>query len=94
MQFRTDDAQLLGLWTAIRLLGESRGLEDRKVWVEFLTKAHMLLTALVLGLEPLGPDLAASAPLGSAAARPRGLTRKPGGACSPVEPHGVDTPTP
>jgi hypothetical protein len=64
VHFRTDDAQLLGLWTAIRLLGESRGLEDRRLGAEFLTKAQILLTAFVIGLEPLGPDLAASAPVG------------------------------
>ena len=61
MQFRTDDAQLLGLWTATRLLGEIRGLEDRLDQADLLAKAHTILTAFMVGLEPLGPDQASSA---------------------------------
>jgi hypothetical protein len=30
VHFRTDGAQLLGLWTAIRLLGETRGIVEQK----------------------------------------------------------------
>jgi hypothetical protein len=56
VEFRTDDAQLLGLWMATRLLGEIRGLEDRVGQAELLTKTQILLTAFLLGLEPLGPD--------------------------------------
>jgi hypothetical protein len=61
---RTDDAHLLALWTATRLLGEIRGLEDPGDQAQLLTKAQMLLTSFVLGLEPLGPDLVSSAPMG------------------------------
>jgi hypothetical protein len=62
VEFRTDDAQLLGLWTATRLLGEIRGIEDRLDQAKLLTKAHILLTAFMVGLEPLDPDQASSAP--------------------------------
>jgi hypothetical protein len=61
VQFRTDDAQLLGLWTATRLLGEIRGLEDRLDQADLLAKAHTILTAFMVGLEPLGPDQDSSA---------------------------------
>jgi hypothetical protein len=64
MQFRTNDDQLLGLWTATRLIGEIRGLEDREGHDELVTKAQILLTAFLLGLEPLGPDPVSSAPVG------------------------------
>jgi hypothetical protein len=56
VEFRTDEAQLLGLWAVTRLLGEIRGLEDRGDREEILTKAQILLTAFLLGLEPLGSD--------------------------------------
>jgi hypothetical protein len=56
VEFRTDEAQLLGLWMATRLLGEIRGVEDRGDQAALLTKAQMLLTAFVIGLEPLGSD--------------------------------------
>lgn len=61
MEFRTDEAQLFGLWTATRLLGVIRGLEHRGDQAELLTKVQILLTAFVLGLEPLGADQASSA---------------------------------
>ena len=61
MEFRTDEAQLLGLWAATRLLGEIRGLENRGDQAELLTKAQILLTAFVLGLEPLHSDRTISA---------------------------------
>lgn len=61
MDFRTDDAQLLGLWTATRLLGEIRGLDSGMDEAELLTKAQILLTAFMVGLEPLGADHASSA---------------------------------
>lgn len=56
MEFRTDEAQLRGLWAATRLLGEIRGLEDPIARAELFTKAQVLLTAFVLGLEPLHSD--------------------------------------
>ena len=60
MEFRTDEAQLLGLWMVTRLLGEIRGVEQRVDQAELLTKAQILLTAFVLGLEPLGADQTSS----------------------------------
>ena len=56
MKFRTNEAQLLGLWTAARLLGAIREIEDREDQVELLTKAQILLTAFMIGLEPLGSN--------------------------------------
>ena len=65
MEFRTDESQLLGLWMATRLLGEIRHTEHRGDQAELLTKAQILLTAFVLGLEPLGADQGSSAsPMG------------------------------
>jgi hypothetical protein len=61
VEFRTDEAQLLGLWTATRLLGAIRDLEDPMARAELLTKAQILLTAFMVGLEPLGPDRTISA---------------------------------
>jgi hypothetical protein len=61
VEFRTDEAKLLGLWVATRLLGEIRGLENQGDRTEFLTKAQILLTAFLLGLEPLGSDQTDSA---------------------------------
>jgi hypothetical protein len=60
VEFRTHEAQLLGLWAATRLLGEIRELERRGDQAELLTKVQILLTAFVLGLEPLGSDQASS----------------------------------
>jgi hypothetical protein len=56
VEFRTDQAQLLGLWAATRLLGEIRDLEGPMDRAELLTKAQILLTAFLLGLEPLHSD--------------------------------------
>ena len=61
MVYTTDDGQLLGLWTAIRLIGEVREIQDPIVQDEVLTEAQILLTAFVLGLEPLGADQTSSA---------------------------------
>ena len=63
MDFRTDDAQLLGLWTATRLLGEIRGLDGGMDQAELLTKAQILLTAFIAGLEPRICDQTSSATL-------------------------------
>ena len=65
MVYKTDDGQLLGLWTATRLLGEIRGLEDQGKQAELLTEAQILLTAFVLGLEPIVSDQTSSAALGT-----------------------------
>ncbi len=61
MEFRTDEVRLLGLWTATRLLGVVREIEDREDQAELLSKAQVLLTAFVIGLEPLGSDQANAA---------------------------------
>ena len=52
MVYTTDDAQLLGLWTAIRFLGEVREIEDPNAHNEILIQTQILLTAFVVGLEP------------------------------------------
>ena len=62
VKFRTDEAQLLGLWTAARLLGVIREIEDREDRTELLTEAQILLTAFMVGLEPLDLDQIDSAP--------------------------------
>ena len=64
MEFRTDDVQLLGLWTAARLLGVIRDVEHRGDQAELLTKAQILLTAFMVGLEPILPSQASSVALG------------------------------
>jgi hypothetical protein len=56
VEFRTDDAQVLGLWTAARLLGVIREVEDHRAQGELLTKAQILLTAFIVGLEPRHSD--------------------------------------
>ena len=62
MEFKTDEAQLLGLWAVTRLSGTIRDIEDRRDQAELLTKAQMLLTAFVIGLEPVCSDQTNSAP--------------------------------
>jgi hypothetical protein len=63
MVYTTDDAQLLGLWTAIRFLGEVREIEDPIVHDETLIHAQILLTAFVVGLEPRISDQTSSGSL-------------------------------
>jgi hypothetical protein len=46
VEFRTDEAKLLGLWMVTRLLGEIRGLEDQTDQAELVTKAQILLTGV------------------------------------------------
>jgi hypothetical protein len=60
VEFRTDESQLLGMWMATRLIGEIRHTEHHGDQAELLTKAQTLLTAFVLGLEPLGADQTSS----------------------------------
>jgi hypothetical protein len=52
MVYTTDDAQLLGLWTAIRFLWELREIEDPIAHDEILMRTQLLLTAFAVGLEP------------------------------------------
>ena len=42
MVYNTDDAQLLGLWTAIRFLGEVREVEDPIAHDELLMRTQLL----------------------------------------------------
>ena len=53
MEYRTDDAALLELWTAARFLGEVRKLKDPVAQGEFLTQAEILLIGFITGLEPV-----------------------------------------
>ena len=52
MVYTTDDAQLLGLWTATRFLGEIRKIKDPIYRDELLMRTQLLLTAFTVGLEP------------------------------------------
>jgi hypothetical protein len=52
MVYTTDDAQLLGLWTAIRFIGEVRKIKDPNSHDEILMRTQLLLTAFAVGLEP------------------------------------------
>jgi hypothetical protein len=63
MVYTTDDGQLLGLWTAIRLIGEVRGIEDPMVQAQILTQPQILLTAFAVVLKPQSWGQASSAPL-------------------------------
>jgi hypothetical protein len=60
MVYMTDDAQLLGLLTATRFLGEVREIEDPIARNEILMHAQILLTAFVMGLEPRTCDQTSS----------------------------------
>jgi hypothetical protein len=51
-----DVARLFGLSTVIRLLGGIREIPDAITRSEVLTEAQILLTAFVLGLNPLSGD--------------------------------------
>jgi hypothetical protein len=63
MVYTMNEAQLLGLWTATRLLGEIRRVEDPMAQAELLTKAQILLTAFIAGLDPRICDQTSSATL-------------------------------
>ena len=54
MVYTTDDVQLLGLWTAIRFLGEVRKIKDPIYHDELLMRTQLLLTAFAVGLEESG----------------------------------------
>ena len=54
--YTVDAGKLFGLWTVIRLLGEIREIPDAISRSEVLTEAQILLTAFVLGLQPLPRD--------------------------------------
>jgi hypothetical protein len=62
MVYVTDDGALLGLWTAIRLIGVIRESQDPSVRDEILTKAQTLLTAFCVELKPQRCDQIGSAP--------------------------------
>jgi hypothetical protein len=52
MVYTTDDAKLLGLWAAIRFLGEVSKIKDPISHDELLMRTQLLLTAFAVGLEP------------------------------------------
>ena len=59
--YTTDDGQLLGLWVAIRLIGEVREIQDPIVHDNVLTEAQILLTAFFVDLKPqLGDQTSAA----------------------------------
>jgi hypothetical protein len=62
MLYTTDDGPLLGLWTAIRLIGLIRETQDPTVQAEILTKAQILLTAFCFELQPQAWDQTSPAP--------------------------------
>ena len=53
MTYSVNCEELFGLWTAVRLIGEVRQNPDPVVQSEFLARSQVLLTAFVLGLNPL-----------------------------------------
>jgi hypothetical protein len=62
MVYMTDDGPLLGLWTAIRLIGVIREIQDPTLRDEILTKAQTLLTAFCVELKPQVCDQIGSTP--------------------------------
>jgi hypothetical protein len=53
MEYKTDDGELLGLWSAACLLREAREIKDAVVQGEILTRAEVFLTAFIGGLRPV-----------------------------------------
>jgi hypothetical protein len=62
MVYTTEDGSLLGLWTAIRLIGMIREIQDPVVRAEILTKAQILLTAFCVELKSQAWDQTRAAP--------------------------------
>jgi hypothetical protein len=62
MIYTTDDGPVLGLWTAIRLIGVIREIKDPKVRAEILTRVQILLTAFCVDLKPQPWDQMSSGP--------------------------------
>ena len=65
MLYTTDDGQLLGLLTAIRFLGEFREKINPMDQTEVLIQAQILLTAFVVGLQPIISDQTSPAIIGA-----------------------------
>jgi hypothetical protein len=61
MRYTLDCAQLLGLWSVVRLFGAIREAEDPTIRCEILTEAQIRLTAFIMELEPLSVDRAGPA---------------------------------
>jgi hypothetical protein len=53
MEYKTEDGELLGLWTAACLLGEAREIKDAVVQEEILTRVEVFLAAFIGGLKPV-----------------------------------------
>ena len=62
MVYTTDDGPLLGLWTAIRLIGVIHEIEDPMARAEIVTQAQILMTAFCTELKPQPWDQISSAP--------------------------------
>jgi hypothetical protein len=54
--YTLDHAQLLGLWSVIRLFGEIREAEDPSVRSEIAAEAQRRMAAFVSELKPLSSD--------------------------------------
>jgi hypothetical protein len=54
--YTLDHAQLLGLWSVIRLFGEIREAEDPNVRSEIVTEAQRRVAVFVSELKPLSAD--------------------------------------
>jgi hypothetical protein len=62
MIYTTDDGPVLGLWTAIRLIGVIREIKDPRVRAEILTKVQILLAAFCIDLKPQPWDQMSTTP--------------------------------
>jgi hypothetical protein len=54
MIYIIDEHKLLRLWSVIRCFTEMREISDPVIQSEILTNAQIILTAVVLDLEPIG----------------------------------------
>jgi hypothetical protein len=54
--YTLDHAQLLGLWSVIRLFGDIREAEDPSVRSEIAAEAQRRLTAFISELKPLSVE--------------------------------------
>ena len=57
-----DDRQLLGLWAIIEYFGVLRELTDEKDRREILMRTQILLTAFIVGLEPVSGQTSSAMP--------------------------------
>jgi hypothetical protein len=62
VRYVIDDGQLLGLWAIIEYFVVLREITDEEDRSEILTKAQILLTAFIVGLEPLSGQTSSAMP--------------------------------